>query len=201
MKLNAKQKRFIEEYLIDLNATEACIRAGYAPSGANTQGPRLMQNPKVMAEIDKRIEKRSERTEITQDMVVQELAKIGFANMADYMRPGPDGDPYLDFSQLSRDQAAALIEVTVEDFKDGRGEDTRDVRKIKFKLADKKGALVDLGKHIGMWPNNAKLDVKVIYDDRPDDELDAELARAAEEAGVSPEQLAAMMESQDGPQH
>lgn len=201
MKLNAKQKRFIEEYLIDLDATAACVRAGYAPTGANTQGPRLLQHSKIKVEIEKRIKKRSERTEITQDMVVQELAKIGFANMADYMRPGPDGDPYLDFSNLTRDQAAALIEVTVEDFKDGRGEDTRDVRKIKFKLADKKSALVDLGKHIGMWPNNAKLDVKVSYEDRPDEELDAELVRAAEEAGVSPKELAAMLEAQDGPRH
>jgi hypothetical protein len=62
-----------------------------------------------------------------------------------------DADPYLDFSKLTRDQAAALTEVTVEDFKDGRGEDARNVRKIRFKLADKRAALVDLGKHFGMF--------------------------------------------------
>jgi phage terminase small subunit len=79
------------------------------------------------------------------------MAKLGFANMADYMKTGPDGDPYLNFGELTRDQAAALVEVTVEDFKDGRGENTRDVRKVKFKLADKRAALVDLGKHLGMF--------------------------------------------------
>jgi Tn3 transposase DDE domain len=59
--------------------------------------------------------------------VVAELAKLGFANMLDFMRPGKDGDPHLDFSALTRDQAAALAEVTVDDFVDGRGEGARDV--------------------------------------------------------------------------
>jgi phage terminase small subunit len=84
-------------------------------------------------------------------MVVSELAKIGFANMADYMTVGTDGDPFLDFSKVTRDQAAALSEVTVEDFKDGRGEDARDVRRVKFKMHDKRAALVDLGKHLGLF--------------------------------------------------
>jgi phage terminase small subunit len=76
--------------------------------------------------------------------------------MLDYMRRGPDGDPYLDFSTLSRDQAAALTEVTVEDFKDGRGEDARDVRRVKFKLADKRAALVDLGRHLGIFKDRVE---------------------------------------------
>jgi len=99
---------------------------------------RLLRNVKVQEAITSRIKDREKRTEITQDMVLRELAKIGFANMGDYMKSGADGDPFLDFSQLTRDQSAALAEVTVEDFKDGRGEDARDVRRIKFKLADKK---------------------------------------------------------------
>jgi phage terminase small subunit len=77
--------------------------------------------------------------------------------MQDYMKAGPDGDPYLDFSGLTREQAAALVEVTVEDFKDGRGEDARDVRRVKFKLADKKAALVDIGKHLGMFKERVEL--------------------------------------------
>jgi hypothetical protein len=71
--------------------------------------------------------------------------------MRDYMRTGPDGDPVLDFSALTRDQAAALVEVTVEDFKDGRGEGARELRRVKFKLADKRAALVDMGRHLGMF--------------------------------------------------
>jgi phage terminase small subunit len=81
--------------------------------------------------------------------VAAELAKIGFANMADYFFPGDDGDPHLDFSRLTREQTAALCEVTVEEFKEGRGKDARDVRRVKFKLADKRAALVDLAKMNG----------------------------------------------------
>ena len=71
--------------------------------------------------------------------------------MLDYMKIGPDGDPVLNFAKLTRNQAAALVEVTVEDFLDGRSEDAREVRKVKFKLADKRGALDLLGKHLGLF--------------------------------------------------
>jgi hypothetical protein len=86
-----------------------------------------------------------------------EMAKIAFANMGDYMRVGPDGDPVLDFSRLARDQMAALVEVTVDDFKSGRGEDARDVRRVRFKLADKRQALVDIGKCLGLFKDKVEL--------------------------------------------
>lgn len=149
--LTPRQRRFVEEYLVDLVATQAASRAGYSAKTAEQQGSRLLGNAKVAAAIAAGQQKRSKRTEITADRVLGELAKIGFANMADYMRPGPNGDPYLDFSGLTRDQAAALQEVTVEDFVDGRGDDSRDVRRVKFKLADKRAALVDLGRHLGIF--------------------------------------------------
>ena len=81
----------------------------------------------VSAAIEKARTKQAERLELTADMVVEELRKIGFANMLDYMKSTPDGDPYLGFSALTRDQGAALNEVTIEDFVDGRGEDARAV--------------------------------------------------------------------------
>lgn len=67
--------------------------------------------------------------------------------MQDYMRIGPDGSPVLDFENLTRDQAAALQEVTVETYTEGRGKTAREVKKVRFKLADKRAALVDLGRH------------------------------------------------------
>ena len=151
MAINPKQQRFVDEYLVDLNATQAAIRAGYSKATAYSQGQRLLKHAEVGAEVAKRRQKVADKLEVTAERVVQELARIGFANMADYMRSTPDGDPYLDFSGLTRDQAAALSEVTVEDFRDGRGEDGRDVRRVKFKLHDKRAALVDLGKHLGMF--------------------------------------------------
>lgn len=148
-KLTPKQEAFVAQYLLDLNATQAAIRAGYSEKTAQQQGSRLLLNVVVQEAIAKGQNKTAEKLEITKDRIVEELAKIGFSNMLDYMRAGSDGDPYLDFSDLTREQAAALSEVTVEDFKDGRGEDARDVRRIKFKLHDKKGALVDLAKMLG----------------------------------------------------
>lgn len=147
--LTAKQARFVAEYLVDLNATQAAIRAGYSAKTAEQQGSRLLRNVQVRSEVEKRQAKTAEKLEVTKKRIVEELAKIGFSNMQDYMRANSDGDPYLDFSDLTRDQAAALSEITVEDFKDGRGEDARDVRRVKFKLHDKKGALVDLAKMLG----------------------------------------------------
>ena len=149
--LTPKQQRFVDEYLVDLNATQAAIRTGYSPKTAGSQGFELLKKPEIAAAVRAAQARLAQKIEVTQERVVAELAKIGFANMADYMRAGPDGDPYLDFSALTRDQAAALTEVTVEDFKDGRGEDVRDVRRVKFKLADKRAALVDLGKHLGLF--------------------------------------------------
>lgn len=161
--LTPQQLQFVAEYLIDLNATQAAIRAGYSAKTANQQGSRLLAHAKVSAAIVEAKAARAERNEITADRVIQELAKLGFSNMMDYMRVGPEGDPVLDFSAITREQAAALTEVTVEDFTDGRGEDSRDVRRVKFKLADKRSALVDLGKHIGMFREQIDINARVRF--------------------------------------
>lgn len=151
MALNSRQKAFVDEYLIDLNATQAAIRAGYARKTANRTGPRLLSNVVIQQRVQEAMSRREKRTEITQDRVVNELAKIGFANLGDFITLTSAGDPLVDLSTMTRDQAAALSEVTVEDFTDGRGDDARDVRRIKVKLCDKRAALVDLGKHLGMF--------------------------------------------------
>jgi phage terminase small subunit len=80
-----------------------------------------LTKPDIAAAIEKAKAERAEGTGLTGDMVIDELRKIGFANMLDYMKSTPEGDPYLDFSALTRDQGAVLQEVTVEDFVDGRG--------------------------------------------------------------------------------
>ena len=155
-KLTAKQERFVSEYLIDLNATQAAIRAGYAKKSADVEGSRLLGNAKVAAAVSAGRAKQMQRAEIEADDVIRELAKIGFANMLDYIQIGQDGDAYVNLADLTREQAAAIGEVTVEDFKDGRGEDARDVRRIKFKLADKRAALVDLGRHFALFTDKVE---------------------------------------------
>jgi phage terminase small subunit len=163
--LTAKQQCFVSEYLIDLNATQAAIRAGYSEKTAASIGCELLTKPNVQAAITAAKELRAKRTEVTQDRVVAELAKIGFANMKNYMRSGPDGDPYLDFSALTEDQTAALAEVTVDDYVEGRGENSRAVKRVKFKLHDKRAALVDLGRHLGIFVDKVQHSGSITLED------------------------------------
>ena len=151
MKLTPKQARFVQEYLTDLNATQAAVRAGYGAKRARVIGHENLTKPNIAAAIEKAMAEHAERAELTADWVIDELRKIAAANLADYVSKTSDGDPYLDFSALTRDQTAALSEVTVEDFVDGRGQDARAVRRVKFKLYDKRAALVDLGRHLGFF--------------------------------------------------
>ena len=154
-KLTPKQKTFIQEYLIDMNATQAAIRAGYSKKTAYRTGADNLKKPQIQEAIRKAMQKRQARTEITQDMVVNELAKIGFANIGDYVSFTGEGDPFVDLSEMTEAQSAALSEIMVDDYMDGRGEDAREIKRVKIKLCDKKGALVDLGKHLGMFRGDA----------------------------------------------
>lgn len=83
-KLTEKQKRFVDEYLIDLNATQAAIRAGYSEKSASRIAVELLNKTQVSDALQKAIGERSQRTEITQDRVVDELGKVAFAEAADY---------------------------------------------------------------------------------------------------------------------
>ena len=86
---------------MDLNGAQAAIRAGYAPNSARQEAHRLLTNADIEAAISELIEARSQRTQITADRVVQQLALIGFANICDFMRIGEDGTPYVDMSNLA----------------------------------------------------------------------------------------------------
>lgn len=155
--LTAKQSAFVREYLIDRNATRAAIRAGYSAKTARFIGAENLTKPNIAGAISQGEKAIRERNEISADRVVQELALLGFANLQDYMKSTASGDPYVDFSTLTREQAAALQEVTIDDFVEERGKQARRVRRVRFRLADKRAALVDLGKHLGMFKNKLEL--------------------------------------------
>lgn len=152
---NPRHERFAQALAKGMTADEAYADAGYAANRGNAC--RLNANESVTKRVTEILTAGAKRAEVTIERVLEELAKVGFANMQDYMRVGADGDPYLGFSALTRDQAAALSEVTVEDYKDGRGEDARDVRRVKFKLHDKLGALEKIGKHLGMFKDKVEI--------------------------------------------
>jgi hypothetical protein len=123
---------------------------------------------------------------------VDELARVAFANMLDYIKVTADGGVSVDLSQLERDTAAAILEVVVDTYVDGRGENAKEVKRVRFKLADKRAALVDLGKHLGLFvkprgpvqPVNVRVGVELV--DRPPRETfkQWEARRAAELRGT-----------------
>lgn len=146
-----REAAFVNIYVKDAtgNATAAAREAGYAESSVNVMANRLLKRPHIMAQIEAARHRTARRATITIDEVVDELAKIARFNIQDFIRINADGDPYVDFSGATRDQLAAIKSVSVEDFVDGRGDDARDVKRVKFDVFDKKGALEALGRHLG----------------------------------------------------
>lgn len=142
-KLAEKQRLFVEEYLIDLNATQAAIRAGYSPRTAQEQGSRLLSNAMVRACVDKALAERSKRTGVNAERVVRELAKLGFVNAADVIN-------FREATVLSdaesEDLAAiASVKVKVIPTEDG------DIVEREVKMYDKTKALELLGRHLGLF--------------------------------------------------
>ncbi|MFT8242422.1 terminase small subunit [Roseomonas sp. BN140053] len=112
MALTAKKRRFVEEYLADLNASAAAIRAGYSAASAKQIGSRLMQEADVAAALAEAMAERSRRTHVSADRVVRELASIAFADIRDTVTWGPGGIVIRDADDISDDAAAALVEVS-----------------------------------------------------------------------------------------
>ena len=150
-KLTEKQKRFVDEYLIDLNATQAAIRAGYSVRTAKDIGCENLAKPNIQQKISEKMAERSKRTGVNQDRIVLELAKIAFVNAADVI----DSDDATIKAGATDDDNAPIqsLKVKVIPTKEGEGVE-REIR-----LNDKLKALELLGKHLGMW--NDKLDVNV----------------------------------------
>lgn len=152
MALTAKQELFAKEYIVDLNATQAAIRAGYSERTAYSIGQENLKKPEIQECIQKLMDERSKRTEITADMVLKEYAKLGFSNISDYLKVekrmfrDEGGQPreyktvdIFETDQIDRDKLDAVAEI--KQTKEG----------IALKLHDKKGALDSIARHLGMF--------------------------------------------------
>lgn len=137
--LTDKQRRFVEEYLVDLNATQAAVRAGYSPRTASRTGHENLKKPEIAQEVARLQAERSERTEITADRVVQELARLAFSDLRDVAKWSGTEITLQGSAELSGDAAAAVSEVKYTSF--GLG----------IKLHSKPQALKLLGDHLGMF--------------------------------------------------
>lgn len=170
--MNERQRRFADEYLIDLNAEQAAIRAGYSERYARGNAHKLVANSGISEYIKKRMDDRIARTEITQDRVLRELAIIAFSNAADYASiiekdamvdvngvtvplEDADGNPIkyrtvepVLTEDLTEEQKRALA--VIKKGRDG----------FEVKPYDKVRALELLGKHLGMWTEKVEVTEK-----------------------------------------
>jgi phage terminase small subunit len=152
-KLTAKQERFVAEYLIDLNATQAAIRAGYSPVSARQIADENMAKPDIRSAIDKTLAERSRRTGVTADRVINELAKIAFFNSEDIF----DLKEATLLECLSREDTAAVASIKVKRTPTDDGE----IVEREVKTYDKVKALTLLGKHVGLFNDKLELSGKV----------------------------------------
>jgi len=156
MALTPKQERFIAEYLIDLNASASAVRAGYSPRRSMEIGYQLLHKTPVQEALKKEMDKRSDRTAITADRVLAEYAKIGFADIKDFLSFGTvkvqedtdeeTGEPIYGYRQMVDAKPSAEVDGTMINEVSINRDGT-----FKFKLHDKQKALDQIGKHLGMF--------------------------------------------------
>lgn len=159
MALTAKQELFVREYLVDSNATQAAIRAGYSKDTARAIGAENLTKPYIMERIDHLTNERFKRLDITADDIMQEYKKMGFADIKNYLSyrtaltkvGSVDDEDVFDYAQVidmkdSDDvDGAAISQVSIS--KDGT---------FKFKLHDKKGSLDSLARIKGMFQDKVE---------------------------------------------
>lgn len=153
-KLTKKQQAFVAEYLVDMNGTQAAIRAGYSPKTAQPQSARLLSNVMVQAALEKAFQKKVGRIEVTVDNVVEELRRIGFADVRSVAGVTGGSVVAVNSDDWTPEEAAAVAELA--DTKEG----------VRIKLHPKLPALESLAKHLGLYRPEA-LDVNLRSDGAP----------------------------------
>jgi phage terminase small subunit len=152
--LSPEEASFLDAYLLTLDKKTAAKQSGIT----QRKVAGLLRNPLIAEALTIVKDKREARLEITRDRVAQEIAKVAFANMGDYLRPTVDGDPHIDMTKLSVDQTAAIKRVRVSDVVEDRGEKgQRTIRKVEFDLHDKLEALSQLGRYQGMFVDKKEI--------------------------------------------
>lgn len=138
--MTEKETLFCKEYLIDFNAKNAAIRAGYSKNSARVIGCQNLTKLNILAEINKEIDKRNERIAVKQDRIIYELAKIAFSDLSNFIDINGDTITIRDLTDIDTSVLSEASETV-----------TKDGGTIKIKLADKMKALELLGKHLAMF--------------------------------------------------
>jgi phage terminase small subunit len=203
--LTRKQARFVELYLAGGGNAAEAYRQAYssaAPSrSVAREGHRLLKHPKIVpflaaAEAKARAAQvdAANRYAVSRERNVAELARMAYANIEDYTRQVGE-ERLIDLSGATRDQLAALQEITVEDYLDGRGKDARQVRRTKIKLGDKQGAIERLNKMFGWVVDKSEVGQPGDFAKMTDEQLDAEMVVYLVDLGISEPQARALLEA------
>ena len=151
MALSERQAKFVESYLISLNATKAAIEAGYAEKYAGANADKLLKLTKVQVAIAEAIEKRKQRTEVTQDRVLLEIARLAFN---DPRKAFNANGALLPIQEWPDEVAAAISSIKINEMRDAEGNTFGETKEIKFW---DKGKQIELaGRHLAMFTDNLK---------------------------------------------
>ncbi len=150
----AKHERFCQEYIVDNNAAQAAIRAGYSEIRADSRGSKLAVIGSIKGRLAHLQSKLSEVSGVTAEMLMDELKKIGFSNIDNYLRIDDEGNVLgRDFDSIENHKLAAIesIKQTINITTNKEGDREYETRNFTFKLHDKLGAIEKMGKHIGFF--------------------------------------------------
>jgi len=160
-KLTLKQQDFVRRWLADPERNQS--RAYQAAFGctevtAPAAASRLLRKDPLIAEaVQAGMAALGHRLDVNAERVLGELAKLAFANLADYITVQADGTAYVDLNAVTRDQAAAIAELQVDEYVEGKGEGARNVKRVKIKLADKGVNLERLGRHLKLFTDKVEV--------------------------------------------
>lgn len=178
MTLTDKQERFCQEYLKDLNGTQAAIRVGYSAKTATEQSSRLLTNVNVAARVKELMGKRSERTEITADVVLKELLLLAKVDLAQAYDEKGNLKP---IHEIPEDVRRAIAGIKVYEEFEGYGKDrvkVGEVREVKF--WDKTRTLELLGKHLKLFTDKVEHSGNMGLELLSDEQLDRRLKELRE---------------------
>lgn len=150
---------FARKYVETLNQGEAYREAhpGVEESTAGPAAHRFIRRPDVRARVQELFDARAKKLEISAEKVLQEIAALAFSNPHDYVLIQEDGSPVIDLTGLSRQQFAAIQEILVDEYVEGKGDAARDVKRIKVKFYDKGQNLERLGRHLKLFSDTVEV--------------------------------------------
>jgi phage terminase small subunit len=156
-KLNRRQEMFAREYLVDYNATQAALRAGYSARTAYSQGQRLLKHVEVRRLLDEADAERRKRLQLSADDVLGELALLGRSDIGQVLDFTGDELRLRPANLIPESARRAISSVKVRRYTEGHGDDARQVEVTEFKLWDKLSALEKVGKHLDLFREKLEL--------------------------------------------